>query len=62
MYTIETQAAGQSAKEWPDDLVFTVLTKGFEEKCYDDKPFIQLIIKSVKVKMPKSFLTNLPKH
>ena len=39
MYTIDAQSVAVSAKEWPDDLVFTVITKGFEEKCYDGKPF-----------------------
>ena len=39
MYTIETQSVAQSSKEWADDLVYGVVTKGFEEQCYDGKPF-----------------------
>ncbi|APV35211.1 MULTISPECIES: Mu-like prophage major head subunit gpT family protein [Acinetobacter] len=39
MYTIETESVAESAKRWPDGLVFKVLTKGFSEKCYDGKTF-----------------------
>lgn len=31
--------AGESSKQWADDLVFTTLTNGFDEKCYDGKTF-----------------------
>lgn len=61
MYTIETQAAAQSSKEWPDDLVFTVLTKGFDEKCYDDKPFYSTDHKVGEGKNAKVFSNKLTK-
>ena len=31
--------AGESSKQWADDLVFQTLTKGFSENCYDGKTF-----------------------
>ncbi|QBK69394.1 Mu-like prophage major head subunit gpT family protein [Acinetobacter johnsonii] len=39
IYSAQAQGAGHSAKQWPDELVFTAVNKGFTEKCYDGKPF-----------------------
>lgn len=39
IYAPMAQSAGESAKLWPDDLVFACLTKGFSQTCYDGKPF-----------------------
>jgi phage major head subunit gpT-like protein len=39
IYAPMAQAAGESAKQWPDELVFSCLTKGFVDKCYDGKSF-----------------------
>lgn len=39
IYAPIAQSAGESAKLWPDDLVFSCLTKGFTDKCYDGKSF-----------------------
>ena len=39
IYKPQAQMAGESAKQWPDELVFTALTKGFVNPCYDGKPF-----------------------
>ena len=30
---------GEEAKQFPEDIVFEALTKGFENKCYDEKTF-----------------------
>lgn len=39
IYAPMAQSAGESAKLWPDDLVFGCLTRGFVEKCYDGLSF-----------------------
>lgn len=39
IYRPQAQMAGESSKQWADELVFTALTKGFDEKCYDGKTF-----------------------
>ena len=39
IYKPQTQMAGESSKQWADELVFTTLTNGFDEKCYDGKTF-----------------------
>lgn len=39
IYKPQAQMAGESSKQWPDDLVFTTLTGGFTEKCYDQNTF-----------------------
>lgn len=39
MVGIQAQGAGQSAAEWPDDLVFEAVNKGATEKCFDGKTF-----------------------
>lgn len=39
IYAPMAQSAGESAKLWPDDLVFTCLTEGFSKKCYDGVSF-----------------------
>lgn len=39
LYNPSIQMLGQSAALHPDKLVFTLLAKGFEEKCYDGQPF-----------------------
>jgi len=39
IYSAQAQGAGHSAKQWPDELVFTAVNKGFTEKCYDGKTF-----------------------
>lgn len=38
-YAFQAQAAGQSAKEWPADLVFALLGAGFTNLCYDGQPY-----------------------
>lgn len=48
IYSIQMQQMGQSAKEHQDILAIGMLPRGFTEKCYDDKTFLQLIIRSVK--------------
>lgn len=39
LYNPSVQMLGQSAAMHPDKLVFTLLGKGFTEKCYDGEPF-----------------------
>lgn len=39
IYRPQAQMAGESSKQWADDLVFSALTNGFDEKCYDGKSF-----------------------
>ncbi|MGN0710501.1 MAG: Mu-like prophage major head subunit gpT family protein [Anaerovoracaceae bacterium] len=39
LYNPMFEDMGQAAALWPDTLVFPLLKKGFEEKCYDGKPF-----------------------
>ena len=39
IYKPQTEMAGESSKQWADELVFTTLTNGFDEKCYDGKTF-----------------------
>lgn len=39
IYKPQAEMAGESSKQWADDLVFTTLTKGFSETCYDGKTF-----------------------
>ncbi|MGL5304972.1 MAG: Mu-like prophage major head subunit gpT family protein [Aeromonas veronii] len=40
LYTSLMEQAGQSAKEFPDDLVFGLVNLAFTEKCYDGRPMI----------------------
>lgn len=39
IYKPQAQMAGESSKQWGDDLVFTALTQGFSQTCYDGKTF-----------------------
>ncbi len=39
IYKPQTQMAGESSKQWADELVFNTLTSGFDEACYDGKTF-----------------------
>lgn len=39
IYKPQAQMAGESSKQWADELVFSALTKGFDELCYDGKTF-----------------------
>lgn len=39
IYKPQAEMAGESSKQWADDLVFQTLTKGFSETCYDGKTF-----------------------
>lgn len=39
LYKPQTEMAGESSKQWADELVFTTLTNGFSEQCYDGKTF-----------------------
>jgi len=39
IYKPQAEMAGESSKQWADDLVFTALSSGFEETCYDGKTF-----------------------
>lgn len=39
IYKPQTEMAGESSKQWADELVFTTLTNGFSEQCYDGKTF-----------------------
>ena len=39
IYKLQAEAAGEAAKMWPDDIVFTCVNNAFTEKCYDGKPF-----------------------
>ncbi|CNJ92114.1 Mu-like prophage major head subunit gpT [Yersinia mollaretii] len=38
-YAQQASAAGQSAAELPSDIVFELLSKGFDNLCYDGQPF-----------------------
>ncbi|MEM7072875.1 MAG: Mu-like prophage major head subunit gpT family protein [Pseudomonadota bacterium] len=38
-YTRAFEIMGANAAEWPDDLVWEIIRKGFSELCYDGKPF-----------------------
>lgn len=39
IYAPQAQDAGFSAKQWPDEIVFELLNRGFSAQCYDKKPF-----------------------
>lgn len=39
IYKPQAQMAGESSKQWADELVFTCLTNAFDEACYDGKTF-----------------------
>ncbi|OIV46740.1 head protein [Sodalis sp. TME1] len=39
VYQPQAQDAGFAAKQWPDEMVFELLNKGFSEKGYDGQPF-----------------------
>jgi phage major head subunit gpT-like protein len=39
IYAPQAKDAGFSAKQWPDELVFSLLNIAFTAKCYDNKPF-----------------------
>lgn len=39
IYGVQAQQAGQSAREWPDSLVFPLLKNGFTGLCYDGQYF-----------------------
>lgn len=39
IYKPQAQMAGESSKQWADELVFSTLTSGFTNPCYDGKPF-----------------------
>jgi len=39
IYAPQAQDAGFSAKQWPDEIVFELLNRGFSALCYDKKPF-----------------------
>lgn len=39
IYKPQAQMAGESSKQWADELVFSALTNGFDETCYDGKTF-----------------------
>jgi len=39
IYKPVAEDMGESAKQYPDELVFGALKDGFTEKCYDGKPF-----------------------
>jgi phage major head subunit gpT-like protein len=39
VYGPMSRELGQSATEWPDELVFSLLPKGFETECYDGQNF-----------------------
>lgn len=39
LYNPMMEDMGQSAAMWPDSLVFSLLKKGFKEKCYDGQSF-----------------------
>lgn len=39
IYLPQAQMAGESSKQWADELVFTALTQGFKQTCYDEKTF-----------------------
>lgn len=39
IYEPQAKAAGQSAKEWPDDLVTEAMNNGFTKKCFDGQYF-----------------------
>lgn len=39
IYKPQAEMAGESSKQWADELVYTTLTNGFTEKCYDGNTF-----------------------
>ncbi|MCF9046627.1 Mu-like prophage major head subunit gpT family protein [Acinetobacter nectaris] len=39
IYKPQAQMAGESSKQWADDLVFTAISQGFHQPCYDGKSF-----------------------
>ena len=39
LYNTSIQMLGQSASMHPDELIFTLLKKGFSQKCFDGAPF-----------------------
>lgn len=39
IYKPQAQMAGESSKQWADDLVFTAISQGFKQPCYDGKSF-----------------------
>lgn len=39
VYSPVFQSMGESAALWPDEMIFNLLPNGFEELCYDEKPF-----------------------
>lgn len=39
IYKSQAQIAGESSARWADELVFSALTQGFNQKCYDEKTF-----------------------
>ncbi len=39
---IQAADSGQSAAEWPDDLVFPLLENGFGNLCFDGQPFFDI--------------------
>lgn len=36
---IQAKQAGKSAKEWPEDVIYPLLSGGFNNLCYDGQPF-----------------------
>lgn len=39
VYAPVFQSMGESAAQWPDQLIFDLIVKGFDDKCYDEQPF-----------------------
>ena len=39
VYAIQAADAGYAAKQFPDELIFRLVSAGFENLCYDGKPF-----------------------
>lgn len=39
IYKPQAEMAGESSKQWADELVFTALSQGFKQNCYDGKAF-----------------------
>lgn len=39
IYKAQAEGAGYAAKQWPDELVFGAINKGFASKCYDGKAY-----------------------
>ena len=39
IYATQAKMAGYSAKRFPDEIVFSLVNNGFENLCYDEKPF-----------------------